>query len=137
MEVGGVRLEPGDVLMMLPRLVGIDETHFPEPLAYRPERWLAGSDASQDVRRKVFPFGGGPRFCPGRYLAMVEMKMVAAMTLRRFELAVDPTTNAGEHFTFTMGPEALALRLETRSGTLAAATAATAAAAAAGTSSAV
>ena len=32
------------------------------------------------------PFGAGPRVCPGRHLAMLEMKMALATLLGRFEI---------------------------------------------------
>jgi cytochrome P450 len=32
-------------------------------------------------------FGAGPRFCPGRYLASLEMKMVLATLSRNFSVA--------------------------------------------------
>ncbi|XP_039023942.1 cytochrome P450 734A1-like [Hibiscus syriacus] len=37
------------------------------------------------------PFGLGPRFCVGQTLATVEMKIILAMIIRRYSLAVSPT----------------------------------------------
>ena len=62
----------------------------------------------------LFPFGGGPRYCPGRYLAMVEIKMVVAMAIGNFRIALDPAVPIAEHFTFTMGPSSLPLRFTAR-----------------------
>lgn len=61
------------------------------------------------------PFGGGPRFCPGRNLALVETRMVATMLYRHFdvELVSDPTA-VGERFSFTMAPTQLHVRLHPR-----------------------
>ena len=103
-------------MVMLTRRVGTSEEHFPDPMEFKPQRWLeGGAETGQDQRRKVFPFGGGPRFCPGRYLAMVEMKMVSAMALRRFNLAIDPDhLQVDEHFTFTLGPDVLSMQLTPR-----------------------
>jgi hypothetical protein len=56
------------------------------------------------------PFGGGPRFCPGRYLALLEAKMVLATTLASFEL--EPTGDpVGEPMGMTMQPRGLKVRL--------------------------
>jgi cytochrome P450 len=59
-------------------------------------------------------FGAGPRFCPGRYLAMLEMKMVLATVSRNFSIehAEDPGLTQ-EVFAFTMMPSRLRLHLHT------------------------
>jgi cytochrome P450 len=63
------------------------------------------------------PFGAGPRLCPGRYLAILEMKMVMAMLLNNFEIESVGTPDGGEareHLAFTMYPEDLRLRLKAK-----------------------
>ena len=69
----------------------------------------APSGVSGGGRRAFMPFGGGPRFCPGRYLALLEAKMVLATTLASFELEPidEPVT---EHMGMTMQPQGLKLR---------------------------
>ena len=45
---------------------------------------------SAAAKRSAMPFGSGPRMCPGRYLALLEMKMAMAMLLSCFDIeAVD------------------------------------------------
>ncbi|MGR9091618.1 MAG: cytochrome P450, partial [Gammaproteobacteria bacterium] len=54
------------------------------------------------------PFGTGPRFCPGRNLALAEIKIVLAMLCRNFDLALtDPTQPVVEKLSFTMLPDNL------------------------------
>jgi len=63
------------------------------------------------------PFGAGPRLCPGRYLAMQEIKMVIAMLFGGFEIEAVSTPNGGEpreHLSFTMVPTGLRMRLQPR-----------------------
>jgi cytochrome P450 len=60
------------------------------------------------------PFGAGPRLCPGRYLAILEMKMVMAMLLGGFDIEQVTTPDgreAQEHLAFTMFPVGLRLKL--------------------------
>jgi cytochrome P450 len=60
------------------------------------------------------PFGAGPRLCPGRYLAMLEMKMVMAMLLRNFDVQSVTTPDgkdAVESLNLTMAPVGLRLAL--------------------------
>jgi len=65
------------------------------------------------------PFGAGPRLCPGRYLAMHEMKMAIAMLLGGFEIArVYPGNGEGEpreQLAFTMAPMGLRMKLRATS----------------------
>ena len=116
MDLAGLRVDAGQLLFLMYRIVGTDEKHFSEPMRYLPERWLEnGGERADDTRRKVFPFGGGPRYCPGRYLAMVELKMVTSMACHNFALALDvDASEIGEHFSFTLGPEILPIRLSVR-----------------------
>lgn len=115
-DLAGLHVPPGRVIFLLPRVAATDAAQFLEPLHFRPERWL-DDDASalNDPKRKTFAFGGGPRFCPGRYLAMVEIKMVTSMMLRNFRLSLELAPEAiGEQFTFTMGPDSLDARFALR-----------------------
>lgn len=60
------------------------------------------------------PFGAGPRMCPGRYLALAEIKMVMAMLLANFEIADVATADGSdpqERISITMFPVGLAMRL--------------------------
>jgi cytochrome P450 len=63
-----------------------DAHTFPDPQAFRPERFAPG--APELPRGAYLPFGAGPRVCLGQHLAMTEMTLVAAMLLQRFGLAV-------------------------------------------------
>ena len=60
------------------------------------------------------PFGAGPRVCPGRYLALLEMKMAMAILLSSFDIEAVDTPHgqpAPERMAFTMNPVGLTLRL--------------------------
>lgn len=63
-----------------------DPRWFPEPQAFRPERFAP--DAPEVPRGAYLPFGAGPRVCLGQHLAMAEMTVIAAMVLQRFTLSV-------------------------------------------------
>ena len=63
------------------------------------------------------PFGAGPRICPGRYLAMLEMKMVLATIARNYALVEVGTRNGApphERMAFAMSPVGLRMRLRPR-----------------------
>jgi cytochrome P450 len=118
--VGDVIVPAGTLLLCLLRLPALDEAHFPRAAEYLPERWLEGAGPTalaSSARRVNMPFGAGPRLCPGRYLALVEMKMVLAMLLANFDLLGVDTPDGGpaqERLTMTMWPVGLRLRLRER-----------------------
>lgn len=114
--VGDVLVEPRTPVLVITRHAGMDAADFPDPEAFRPERWLGEKrPAADDPARKLFPFGGGPRFCPGRYLALAEIKMAMSMATRNFRLVLDRDAPPVEElFTFTMTPSALPVNLVPR-----------------------
>ena len=57
---------------------------FPEPSAFKPERWLQGGE--QKLQRYLVPFGKGTRMCAGMNLAMAEIYLTLASVLRRFNM---------------------------------------------------
>jgi cytochrome P450 len=61
-----------------------DSRYWADPEAFRPERWLTGEAPKEDD--SYLPFGAGPRRCLGQHLADVEMKLVFAEMVSRFEL---------------------------------------------------
>ncbi|MGX1885770.1 cytochrome P450 [Streptomyces sp. NPDC055287] len=66
-----------------------DPRWFPDPIAFRPERWDA--DAQEAVPPHAwFPFGGGQRSCLGARFALVEAALVLATLAQRFHIDVDP-----------------------------------------------
>ena len=112
-KLGEIELPAGTVIMCLMRAGATDERRFADAQAFEPKRWLSGAPASS-AKRVAMPFGAGPRLCPGRYLAILEMKMVMAMLLSRFEIESVSTPDGGEakeHLAFTMSPAGLKLLL--------------------------
>ena len=55
---------------------------FPEPEAFRPERFL-GDREKQLARCAYLPFGAGPRICIGNHFALMEGHMLLASILAR------------------------------------------------------
>jgi cytochrome P450 len=114
-EIAGVSV-PKNTAMMVPTLHGpLQESQFGAAAQFRPERWLeAATPSACPHNTKAFvPFGGGPRYCPGRQLAMVEIKSVMAMLCAAFEVAkTEHPEPVRELFSFTMMPENLFVRFK-------------------------
>lgn len=67
-----------------------DERWFPEPGAFRPERFLPGAPTLP--RSAFMPFGIGPHFCLGQQFATVEMALIAARLIRHHDFSLDHRT---------------------------------------------
>lgn len=62
-------------------------TYWPQPDSFFPERWLVPKgDPLYPVDGAWRPFELGPRHCIGQQLAMTEMKIVLALTMREFDI---------------------------------------------------
>jgi len=114
--VAGIAVPAGQLLVCLMRPAAVEERHFPNAQAFDPARWLADAPnrAATSARRVAMPFGAGPRLCPGRYLAMLEMKMVIGMLLGGFEVESVGAPGGGEareQLAFTMAPVGLRMKL--------------------------
>jgi cytochrome P450 len=81
-EVGGWRYEPGVCLVPNAYLVHHDPAIYPDPYAFRPERFLGELPGTYTW----IPFGGGRRRCLGASFALLEMKIVLRRVLAACEL---------------------------------------------------
>ena len=78
-------IPPGTPVSMSTLCIHTNETVFPDPWAFRPERWLGNEGAEK--RKHMFAFGKGPRKCVGMNLAQAELCLaVAAMAKYDMEL---------------------------------------------------
>lgn len=113
----GVDLPPGTKLFFLKRPAMLDPANFDHPETYDPDRWRRerGTPGVVHEPRAFVQFGAGPRVCPGRHLANLEMRLVLSMLLRNFEveLACDPAS-IEEVNAFTMMPSKMPVRLKRR-----------------------
>jgi cytochrome P450 len=62
---------------------------FPEPEAFRPERFTRERKAALP-RGAYVPFGGGKRICIGKRFGQIEVKLVATMLLQKMRLDLLP-----------------------------------------------
>jgi cytochrome P450 len=73
-EIGGVAIQPGDLVLLSVESANLDERAFAEPAAFDVDR----------VDNAHLAFGHGPHFCPGAQLARIELQVVFGTLLGRF-----------------------------------------------------
>ena len=119
-QVADVLVPAGTMIISVMRHDSVSDEHVHHAAAFLPERWLVEGNAALDptsAKRVSMPFGGGPRICPGRYLALLEMKMAMATLLGRFDIDSLDTPDgkpAREKMAFTMTPVGLRMRVQRR-----------------------
>ena len=102
-EIGGWRYEPGVCLLANSYLVQHDPDIYPDPYAFRPERFLD----QQPGTYTWIPFGGGRRRCLGASFALLEMKIVLRAVLAQNELApAAPGDEGARRRSITLSPKA-------------------------------
>jgi cytochrome P450 len=100
-QIGGVTYPPGVVLMVSAQLVHHDPSIYPQPYAFRPERFLASPPGTYTW----IPFGGGRRRCLGASFAMLEMKIVLRALLRQCDVVpVSPHLQRARRRGITISP---------------------------------
>lgn len=87
-ELGGYHL-PRDASVVYSEFI----THrlpelYAEPDRFKPERWLSLERSTYEY----LPFAAGPHMCIGWAFAMQELKLVLAMLVQRYRLALAPNT---------------------------------------------
>lgn len=122
--VDDVALPKGTRMFFVARPAMIDEKNFVDPQRYDPWRWMRRGEHAEhagahDVRAYL-QFGAGPRVCPGRHLATVEMRLALSMLMNEFsiEMAIDPA-KINEVSAFTMVPDTMPVKLTKRTHTTA------------------
>ena len=116
-DLMGYRLPKGTAINILARRMATRNENFGNGSRFEPDRWLGspGSAHCPHQRQAFIPFGAGPRLCPGRNLALLEIRMVLSMFCRHFDF--DPVSGGDEveeRMAFTMMPSNLLVRLKRR-----------------------
>jgi cytochrome P450 len=99
-EIGGHRYPRGVVLLASAFLLHHDPDIYPDPYAFRPERFLGSAPGTYTW----IPFGGGRRRCLGASFAVAEMKVVLRALLSRHELAAASPPERTRRRSITFSP---------------------------------
>ena len=90
--IDGFALTPGDTVLFSPWLAqrGPD---WPDPLRFDPQNFAPGRKQKPG---SYFPFGLGPRICPGTNLVNQQLTFALSAVTRALRLAPDPATRPGD-----------------------------------------
>lgn len=103
--IAEVEVPSGTPVLALTRYCAVQEKYFSNAKQFDPNRWLAPPSDSNHDPKAFLPFGTGPRFCPGRNLALTEIKICLAMLVKHFDFKRAPSPEpVSERLAFTMYP---------------------------------
>ncbi len=86
-EFAGRTVRAGTILLYSPYVTHRSAAVYPDPLTFRPERWLPGDPAYRKAGPHEFvPFGGGLHRCVGATMATAELTVMLGRLLQRTEL---------------------------------------------------
>jgi cytochrome P450 len=99
------------IFMMSQWVTHRDARWWPDPLAFKPERWLGAPPAGRP-RLAYFPFGSGPRACIGESFAWLEAGLILATLARDWRMEYLLPGEPRLHGTITLRPQhAMPMRL--------------------------
>uniref|UniRef100_A0A7E4V9Y7 Cytochrome P450 n=1 Tax=Panagrellus redivivus TaxID=6233 RepID=A0A7E4V9Y7_PANRE len=87
-EIAGYKLPKHTVITHMISSVMYDERYFPDPMAFKPERFLT-PDGNYISSPALMPFGVGKRACLGESMAKMELFLILANTFNHFSLSED------------------------------------------------
>ncbi|KAK6844451.1 hypothetical protein PG995_014561 [Apiospora arundinis] len=102
---GQMRIPAGTPVGMTTILMHTDETLYPEPLLFNPDRWM-DVGARKRLEKTYAPFSRGTRMCLGMHLAWAEMYIILSQVVQCFDLkfeGVDATNFEMESDQFIIG----------------------------------
>ena len=103
--IGDIEVPRRTIVISSQYLIHRDARFWPDPLEFRPERWL--DEAAKEARPKFayFPFGGGGRICIGDAFAWAEGVLILAVMARRWRFETAPDYAEGINPTVTLRPK--------------------------------
>jgi cytochrome P450 len=101
--IGPYTIRKGTAVFMSQWINHHDARWFPEPQAFRPERW-ADPATKHLPTYAYFPFGGGERLCIGKSFALMEAQLLLGTVAQRYRLDVVPDQTIGLDPSVTLRP---------------------------------
>ncbi|NHN48966.1 cytochrome P450 [Halostella sp. JP-L12] len=113
--LSGYDVEAGTSIMLPQWGLHRSERFWDDPETFDPERWRP-ERAKERPRFAYFPFGGGPRHCIGKHLAMLEAQIILATVAGEYRLEFTGETPLTLLPSLTVHPEqAMTMRVAERS----------------------
>jgi cytochrome P450 len=113
-RIGGYDVPAGSEVVMWIYMTHHDARWYPDPWAFRPERFEPAAVAARP-KLAYLPFAAGARACIGKMFAMVEGQLVLATLAQRYRLELEPGHVVVAEPSITLAPKhGMRMRLRKR-----------------------
>jgi cytochrome P450 len=102
-QIDGYAIPAGAKVIISPYVTHRLPSLWEHPDTFDPQRFAPEQSAGRD-RYAYFPFGGGPRFCIGNNLAMLEAQLIVALVAQRYQLRLVSGRDAQVHAALILRP---------------------------------
>lgn len=114
-QIGAFHIPKGDTVLMSPYLLHHDPQNWPDPERFDPDRFLPEREKERPAYAYL-PFGGGPRLCIGNQFALLEMQILLALLVQRFDIRLASNKPINPKPLITLRPDrAVEVRLSAHS----------------------
>lgn len=103
-EIGGYHIPAGSLLTLSSYLTHRHEPSWPDAERFDPERFAPGA-GSERHRFAYFPFGGGPRQCIGKGMALMNSTLLLAIMARKYRVRAVPDHVVKHDIAVTLHPQ--------------------------------
>ncbi|XP_027356918.1 cytochrome P450 CYP72A219-like [Abrus precatorius] len=104
-RVGSMSIPAGVELCLPFLLLHYDSNYWENPEEFKPDRFTEGVSKASKDHIAFYPFGWGPRICPGQSFSLLETKMALAMILQRFSFQLSPSYAHAPISSITLKPQ--------------------------------
>ncbi|XP_020236597.1 cytochrome P450 CYP72A219 [Cajanus cajan] len=104
-RVGNMSIPAGVEVCIPLLLLHYDGNYWEKPEEFNPVRFTEGVSKASKDQIAFYPFGWGPRICPGQNFAFIEAKMALAMILQRFSFQLSPSYAHAPSNCITLKPQ--------------------------------
>ncbi|KAF9934226.1 hypothetical protein FBU30_002919 [Linnemannia zychae] len=117
--MGGYNIPKGTIVLAQIARLHHDAMYFPEPNKFIPERWIQEESPFPPVQDYTFyPFSAGTRNCVGKNFAMMEMRLILATILIKYDIEYVPYQREDyvQFITTAFATESYVVKMKKRAG---------------------
>lgn len=103
-SVCGYDVAPGTIVVTCPPVSHRIEEIYPDPEAYKPDRWLERDEKSLPAHSFI-AFGDGPRRCLGEHFGNLQIMTIVAHCLQHFDMKLVDGAPGASFQGMVVGPE--------------------------------